>query len=142
AGRAETFKNLAPDGPVYQAGTLSGNPVAMAAGLAQLKRLTPDVYARLEGLGQKLEQDFNARNLPWKMSRIASIFWIHKGERPDRADKIDREAMKEYAQIHRHCLERGVYLAPSGYEVGFISEPMEEADMRTLSETIASFFTK
>ncbi len=131
AGRADLFKHLAPDGPVYQAGTLSGNPVAMAAGLAQLKILTPESYAHLNALGTELVQSFNAKNLPWKMTAVSSIFWLHQGNAPRRADQIDRESMKEYAKLHRFALEHNVYLAPSGYEVGFLSLPMTMDDVKS-----------
>ncbi len=143
AGRAEILDILAPDGPVYQAGTLSGNPVAMAAGLAQLKLLNTDFYTRLEQLGERLEKKVNEAGLTWRIARVGSIFWFHKGETPPRrADQIDRDAMKEYAAFHRYCLERGVYLAPSGYEVGFLSSPMSEEHVDRLAELALAFFSR
>lgn len=141
AGRAEIFTQLAPEGPVYQAGTLSGNPVAMAAGLAQLMLLDEASYQHLEFLGKRLEDGINSANLKWKLARLGSIFWLYKSsEAPRRADQIDRATMEEYAQLHRHCLERGVYLAPSGYEVGFLSTPMQTADIERLVEVVTEFF--
>lgn len=142
AGRADVFAKLAPDGPVYQAGTLSGNPLAMAAGLAQLQLLTPALYAHLDRLCRLLADDFDALNCGWRMQRIHSIFWLYEGaEPPRRADAIRRESMQTYAKLHRHCLEHGIYLAPSGYEVGFLSSPMDEAEIRRLFATLRAFFT-
>jgi glutamate-1-semialdehyde 2,1-aminomutase len=141
AGRNEIFDKLAPDGPVYQAGTLSGNPVAMAAGLAQLKLLDDQAYARLDHLGKMLESAFNAARLSWRMARLGSIFWFYQGEEaPRRADKISRESMKTYAEFHKYCIENGVYLAPSGYEVGFLSTPMTETDISRFTALAVDFF--
>ncbi len=140
AGRSDIFKHLAPDGPVYQAGTLSGNPVAMAAGLAQLRLLDDSLYEKISGVGKILEDSVNEARLDWKIARIGSIFWFHRGETPARADKIERESMKEYAGLHRRCLEKGLYLAPSGYEVGFISSPMKEEDAALLADVAVNFF--
>ncbi|MBX7059055.1 MAG: glutamate-1-semialdehyde 2,1-aminomutase [Leptospirales bacterium] len=143
AGRADIFQLLAPDGPVYQAGTLSGNPVAMSAGLAQLRLLTPDVYDRLESLGAQLQEGFESLALPWHMSRIDSIFWLYRGnEAPRRADQIDRDAMKVYAHLFHFMLARGIYLAPSGYEVGFLSTPMAEAEIDRLLDSLREFFQR
>lgn len=143
AGRKEIFALLAPDGPVYQAGTLSGNPVAMSAGLAQLLLLTEEVYRHMEDLGAHLEQRVNGASLPWKMIRVGSIFWLYKGAVPPKsAAEIDREAMAEYAELHRFCLEKGLYLAPSGYEVGFISAPMTLKEMDELADAVIAFFTQ
>ena len=141
AGSSEIFKMLAPDGPVYQAGTLSGNPVAMAAGLAQLKLLDDAHYKKTSGLTERIASAVNNSNLPWKASHIESIFWLYRGDRaPVRADQIDRDAMKEYAGIHSHCLEQGFYMAPSGYEVGFVSSPMTEKDIDAYTACLLSFF--
>ena len=143
AGRSEIFELLAPDGPVYQAGTLSGNPVAMAAGLAQLKLLTDKLYADLEKTASAIAEKINKANLPWKAAHIASIFWLYRGDNaPKKADDIDREAMKEYAKLHKYCLERGFYLAPSGYEVGFVSSPMTLKEAGEFTECVISFFSE
>ena len=143
AGKAEIFDLLAPEGPVYQAGTLSGNPVAMAAGLAQLRLLTADLYARLEQLGARLEAKVNEANLEWRLCRLGSIFYFYRGSAPPkRADAIDRAAMPEYAAFHALCLQNGVYLAPSGYEVGFLSAPMSEGDVDRLADLAVGFFKR
>ncbi len=143
AGRSEIFKHLAPDGAVYQAGTLSGNPVAMAAGLAQLMLLNDDLYAHMDRLSTDLANRVNNASLKWKMAKIASIFWLYRGsEAPVQADQIERDAMKEYAGLHAYALSRGIYLAPSGYEVGFISSPMTEVAVNRLGECIVEYFSK
>ena len=143
AGRASIFEFLAPDGPVYQAGTLSGNPVAMAAGLAQIRLLTDELYADLERKGALLETIINGAELNWKIARTGSIFWFYRGEKaPRRADQIEREAMKTYAALHAHMLEQGIYLAPSGYEVGFLSSPMTDEEIRNFGEKAVDFLKR
>lgn len=141
AGRAEIFAELAPDGPVYQAGTLSGNPVAMAAGLAALRLLDDAAYARLEELGRRLESAWQAAKIPLGFARTHSIFWFYGGDvAPRRADAIDRDSMKTYAELHAHLLAQGIYLAPSGYEVGFLSLAMQPEDVDRLVAAVADFF--
>tara|TARA_B100001939_G_scaffold346763_2_gene366367 strand:+ start:23909 stop:25306 length:1398 start_codon:yes stop_codon:yes gene_type:complete len=140
AGRDDIFKLLAPDGPVYQAGTLSGNPVAMEAGLAQMKLLTPELYANLELKRKRIQDAFNDRSYDFQMTGIASIFWFHHGEAPRTSGAIDRDSMKTYAALFHHCLDRGIYMAPSGYEVGFLSSAMEDSDLDRFLETVFEFF--
>ncbi len=141
AGRAEIFAQLAPEGPVYQAGTLSGNPVAMAAGLAQLQLLDEGTYRRLESLGARLEARVNGASLAWRLVRLGSIFYFYRGAQPPRrAEAIDRANMPEYAGFHAHCLRNGVYLAPSGYEVGFLSTPMTEREVDVLADLAIAYF--
>ena len=148
AGRAEIFAQLAPDGPVYQAGTLSGNPIAMAAGLAQLRLLSEPMYTQLTGMGKLLRSEFNSAGFAWKINNIGSIFWLYEsdhpaagdGNAPRRADQIRRETMQTYAALHRYCLDHGIYLAPSGYEVGFLSAGMSEVQIYRLLEVLKSFF--
>ena len=143
AGRKIIFESLAPDGPVYQAGTLSGNPMAMTAGLAQLQLLDPEVYRRLEELGSYLQEQFDRLKTGWGMVRLHSIFWLFQGDHaPRRADQISRESMAVYARLHRHALASGIHLAPSGYEVGFLSAPMSTVEVDCLIECLARFFEK
>lgn len=145
AGRKDIFSMLSPDGPVYQAGTLSGNPVAMAAGLAQLELLNDQVYQELEKKGEYLEN--NIKNVLQKKSfkinivRMGSIFWfyIDLDMPPRRADQISSESMKIYSKFFHHCLNRGIYLAPSGYEVGFLSTPMTEKDLEYFLTVVDEF---
>jgi len=145
AGREEIFAMLSPDGPVYQAGTLSGNPLAMAAGLAQLNLLTEELYQSLEEKGQYLEKELNKifkeKSLNFNVVRIASIFWIYIGleKPPRRSEQISTESMKFYAKFFHHCLNHGIYLAPSGYEVGFLSSPMNQNDLDYFLEVVRKF---
>ena len=126
-GRAEIMDCLAPLGPVYQAGTLSGNPVAMAAGIAALSRLEETgAYASLEAIGAELEAGLRdaARQagVPVQFNRCGSMFCGYFTSSPvhnlDDAMKSDRERFKKY---FHGMLEEGVYLAPSQFEAGFIS---------------------
>ena len=143
AGRKKIFESLAPDGPVYQAGTLSGNPMAMTAGLAQLQLLDQQVYERLDRLGAYLEEQFDRLKTGWGMTRLHSIFWIYQGDEPPRrADQISRDSMAVYARLHRHALEHGIHLAPSGYEVGFLSAPMSAVEVDLLIDCLGRFFEK
>jgi glutamate-1-semialdehyde 2,1-aminomutase len=134
-GRAEVMDFLAPLGPVYQAGTLSGNPVAMAAGLAALEELnTSGAYTRLEQLGATLEQGLKAAagrtGVPVRFNRCGSMFCSYFTSSPvnNLADamKSDRERFKKY---FHGMLNEGVYLAPSQFEAGFLSTAHSEADL-------------
>jgi len=128
-GRAEIMDYLAPEGPVYQAGTLSGNPMAMAAGIAQLKILERGgVYERLEAAGARLESiireclDWAGLNYPFV--RLGSMFCLflradgRKVKNLEDAKFCDREA---YARMFHHLLEGGVYFPPSQFETCFLS---------------------
>lgn len=126
-GRADIMDLLAPDGPVYQAGTLSGNPLAMAAGLAQLRELERQAgWQRLEELGATLEgalrEGFASLPFPTVIHRIGSMFclFFNRGPIHD-LDDVKRSDMERFRQFFWHCLEQGVYFAPSPYETGFIS---------------------
>lgn len=143
AGPAETMASLAPDGPVYQAGTLSGNPVGMRAGLATLEVLQAEGgQQRLEELGARLESGFNSvaagLQVPARMQRAGSIFWIalDTHDLPRSAEAIDSGSMGRYRGLHAGMLERGIYLAPSGYEVGFLSTAHTEADIDRTIEAL------
>ncbi len=126
-GRAEIMNQLSPDGPVYQAGTLSGNPLAMAAGLAQLRELERiDSWELLEKLGAHFEQLAREAIADAKIDitfhRIGSMFCLFF-TRPPIADLAGakRSDLKKFAKFFHVCLERGVYFAPSQFETGFIS---------------------
>jgi glutamate-1-semialdehyde 2,1-aminomutase len=134
-GRADIMDCLAPLGPVYQAGTLSGNPLAMAAGIATLEELqTGQAYARLEKLGAALEAGMNAAaqsaGVPVRFNRCGSMFCAYFTREPveNLADamKSDRERFKRY---FHGMLDAGVYLAPSQFEAGFLSTAHSEADI-------------
>ncbi len=143
-GRRRLMERLAPLGPVYQAGTLSGNPVAMAAGLATLRRLLADngaAYGQLEALGSQLEQGirrvFSQAGKPWSVVRVGSILWmvLQEGEPPRRFEKIESGVAETYGQLHRELLTRGIYLAPSAYEVAFVSLSHDSA---TIEQSITA----
>lgn len=146
-GRADVMNQLAPLGPVYQAGTLSGNPVAMAAGLATLDVLQEqDGWAQLEALGQELERTLapvlDAAPFPITFVRVGSIFWLslQEGAAPRRADAIDGKAAARFAGIFRGLLARGISIAPSAYEVGFLSLAHTSADIAQLAQALQQTF--
>lgn len=139
----EIMACISPDGAVYQAGTLSGNPVAMAAGIGQLSEcLKPGFYKDLEAKTKKLVDGIMAAykhpTIPFKIFSVGSIFWIAftKAEKIQSAEEIDGDSMKYFRQLHAALLENGVYLGPSGYEVGFMGEAHTDAD---IEKTIAAF---
>ncbi len=143
-GQRAVMEQLAPLGPVYQAGTLSGNPVAMAAGLAALDELeSSDAWAKLESLGALLEERVGAvladAPLRARLVRVGSIFWmsLQDGEPPRAAEAIDPGAAERYRALFHACLERGVALAPSAYEVGFLSTAHEPADVERFAAVLA-----
>ena len=125
--RGDIMATVAPEGPVYQAGTLSANPVAMAAGRATCEQLLdPDFYPTLRGrtlrLTRQLQAHADARGYALTVPSIGSIFWLcFSRERVYRADQIDPAGMERFRVLHHELLERRVYLGPSGYEVGFVS---------------------
>jgi glutamate-1-semialdehyde 2,1-aminomutase len=134
-GRAEIMDCLAPTGPVYQAGTLSGNPLAMAAGIAALIELCDgDAYNRLEQLGAALESGMEgaarSAGIPVQFNRCGSMFCGYFTDKPvhNLADAMhsDRERFKKYFHA---MLDQGVYFAPSQFEAGFISAAHTEQDV-------------
>ena len=134
-GRAEIMDVLAPDGPVYQAGTLSGNPLAMAAGIAVLEELqSGTVYERLEVLGARLEKGLNAAaekaSIPVITQRVGSMSCLFFADQPvnNLADAMlaNRERFNKY---FHGMLAQGVYLAPSAFEAAFLSAAHTEADI-------------
>ena len=134
-GRADIMDQLAPLGPVYQAGTLSGNPLAMAAGLAALDALqSSDAWNRLEALGAELEQGMvgvaKETQIPMQFQRIGSMFCGYFTEQPvwNLADAI-RSDRTRFARFFHGMLDRGVYLAPSQFEAGFISTAHTSAEI-------------
>ena len=134
-GSHEVMSHIAPDGPVYQAGTLSANPVAMAAGYAALKQLLePGFYAVLEAKTQRfannIRQYADEKGYELSVQQIASIFWIAFSRNPIvRSDQIDAKSMDKFKVLHHELLQRGVYLGPSGYEVGFVSAAHSDSDL-------------
>ncbi len=139
-GRAEVMRKVAPLGPVYQAGTLSGNPLAVAAGLAMLRHLQahPEIYAQLEARAAKL--------CSWTppgvtINRVGSMFTFFFTEHPvhdwESAKKCDTA---RFAKFFHHLLERGVYIAPSQFEAGFVSAAHSAEDIRATVDAAREFF--
>jgi glutamate-1-semialdehyde 2,1-aminomutase len=141
-GRAEIMDQLSPDGPVYQAGTLSGNPLAMAAGLAQLRELERiDGWELLRNVGAQFEQltrvAIAEANLDITLNRIGSMFCLFFA-RPPIVDLAGakRSDLKKFARFFHACLERGVYFAPSQFETGFISTAHTLDDIETTAKVV------
>lgn len=128
AGRADLMSMVAPEGPVYQAGTLSANPIGMQVGYATLAKISAaDGFDVLEKRTRKfigkLNDGFRAARLPIQASGYSSIFWIHgaTAEPIRRIDQIPEGHGENFKRFFHECLNRKIYLAPSGYEVGFVS---------------------
>jgi glutamate-1-semialdehyde 2,1-aminomutase len=155
-GRAALMEKVAPSGPVYQAGTLSGNPVAMAAGRAALETLAgesekaprtafdpaaPTGWGKLEerarALVRALRPVLRRAPGPLRLLRLGSIFWLVFQDRPPRSwGAVEREGAERYRRFHRACLERGVYLPPSAFEVFFVSTAHDDD---AIAKTAAAF---
>jgi len=141
-GRADVMDMLAPIGPVYQAGTLSGNPLAMAAGLAQLKELSkPSAYPRLDQLGAHFEQGLRGvmeeKGIPYRLNRVGSMFCLFFTDREIvNVDDVMKQDLELFRKFFWGCLEEGIYIAPSPYETGFLSMAHTEAD---LDDTLSVF---
>ena len=142
-GKKELMELVAPVGPVYQAGTLSANPVGMRAGLATLQKIERvNAYAQLEEKTARFCNEVNAelqqRGLPFQLTRTASILWLHA--HTDyvirRIDQIPAHNSAAFARIFHGALARGVYLAPSGFEVNFMSLAHSDELLERASEAI------
>lgn len=140
-GRRQIMAKLAPLGDVYQAGTLSGNPVAMSAGAAVLRILREQkVHARLQERGRMLEAVLQpaAAAAGCCLVREGSIFWLAmQPQAPRRVEAVLGGRMKRYAALHEAALAAGIYLAPSGWEVGFLNDAMSEAQVGALAASLA-----
>jgi glutamate-1-semialdehyde 2,1-aminomutase len=144
-GRRAFMELVAPAGPVYQAGTLSANPLAMCAGLATLQRLDDGrVYRQLEALGQRLEAA--VATIPnIALQRVGSIFWLIRSAaaQPDTPATpirslraLPADAAAGFAPLFHRLLDQGIYLAPSAYEVGFLSAAHTQSDIDRLVEAL------
>ncbi len=145
-GRREIMEQVAPSGPIYQAGTLSGNPLAMAAGLATLRAAgEPGFYERLEELGERwrrgMDEAASEGDLPFTINQIGSMVSIFFTEGPvtdfGSAARSDTEAFKNFFW---HMLGNGIYLAPSQYEAGFISSVHSTEDLERTFEAARDWF--
>jgi len=139
-GRTDVMHKVAPLGPVYQAGTLSGNPLAVAAGLAMLRYLTahPEVYETLEARAKQL--------CAWvppgvTINRVGSMFTFFFTDAPVTDwESAKRSDTARFAKFFHFMLERGVYLAPSQFEAGFVSAAHSERDIQLTTEAAREFF--
>ena len=134
-GRADAMDALAPSGPVYQAGTLSGNPIATAAGLAVLRRLNdPSVYEELERRSARLEEGLAELG---RVQRVGAMLTFFMTDRPvrnfDDAQACDTE---RYGALFRHLLEQGIYVAPSQFEAMFVSLAHSDEDVDRTVEAV------
>lgn len=144
-GRRELMRHLAPGGAVYQAGTLSGNAVAMAAGLATLRVMQrEDGWTRIEETGRALDELLGPvlaeMPEPARLVRVGSLFWmsLQSGDPPRSAEAIDPSAARIYARLFHALLDRGIVLAPSGYEVGFLSLAHRRTHVERLRDALAA----
>ena len=141
AGPARVMARLAPDGDTYQAGTLSGNPVAMASGIATLDVLAAqNGWERLESLGAQLEHllqpVLRAAPFPIHLVREGSLFWLslHESGAPRTAATLPRQAVERFAALFHAMLAEGIYLPPSAYEACFLSLAHTSADLERLAQ--------
>lgn len=136
-GRADLMDHLAPLGPVYQAGTLSGNPLAMVAGLTQLHELEKaGAYATLDAIGAHFEQGlrtlFHEKGIPHQLNRVGSMFCLFFTDAAIiNLDSVKTQDLALFKRFFWALLERGIYIAPSPYETGFLSlaHSHEEIDL-------------
>ncbi len=127
-GRSDIMASVSPDGPVYQAGTLSGNPIAMAAGLATLELLDESAYALLRQRGAEWSKVYEL--IPGcRCPHVGSILWPLFQSRITRSSDIKDSSITSFNKLHRGLLSHGVYLPPSGYEVTFLSLAHEEKEL-------------
>lgn len=140
AGSAGLMQHIAPAGEVYQAGTLSANPLAMRAGLSALQRLQDGtVYRRLEALGAQLEAGLSGHNTI-AIRRTGSVFWLHDiNTANDAADLHQARLLPSYPQLFHHLLANGIYFPPSPAEVCFLSAAHTPGDIDQLVSALASF---
>ncbi|MBB6274327.1 glutamate-1-semialdehyde 2,1-aminomutase [Pedobacter cryoconitis] len=140
---AEIMGHISPDGGVYQAGTLSGNPVAMAAGIAQLTELLKsgfykELNAKATEFAEGIQRFATARSYKFKVFHVGSIFWFAFTDKDkiQCAEDIDPASMEKFKIMHRELLNRGIYLGPSGYEVGFVSATHTKIELEKAKRAI------
>ncbi len=146
-GKKDIMEQLAPAGPIYQAGTLSGNPLAMAAGLAMLKTLknNPSIYTELERKAAKLEaglkENLIKSNTKGVINRVGSLLTLFftKNEKVESFEEVMTSDKDQYGKYFRLALEAGIYLAPSQFEAAFISNAHSDEDIeRTIAASLES----
>jgi glutamate-1-semialdehyde 2,1-aminomutase len=147
-GRAEIMDMLAPDGPVYQAGTLSGNPLAMTAGLTQLRELEKKgAYNYLAEIGgqmaEGLRKIFTEKGMPHRVNQVGSMFCLYfVDEEIVNVETVQKQDFEIFKKLFWGCLEAGVYLAPSPYETGFISAAHTKGDIDDTLDVIEQVVAK
>jgi glutamate-1-semialdehyde 2,1-aminomutase len=141
-GRADLMDHLSPDGAIYQAGTLSGNPLAVAAGLATLKEIEkPGFYEDLENRSRVwesgLREAMNSSPVPWQLNRVGSMLTVFFAPDPVRgyASTVASDA-GAYGRFFQACLREGLYLAPSQFEAGFLSAAHDESLLARVAESV------
>ncbi len=138
-GRAELMERLAPVGDVYQAGTLSGNPLATAAGLAVLRRLRgPSVYERLEEIAARLEKGLTPYGRVQRVGAMLTLFM--RGEPVRRFEDAQACNTDRYGELFRHLLAHGIYVAPSQFEAMFVSAAHGDVEIEKTVGAVAEFF--
>ncbi len=147
-GTRKLMAHMAPEGKVYQAGTLSGNPVAMAAGIATLNILNrEDAWARLEELGTHLDAELdtalNGVSVPGAFVRVGSMFWLsfQAGPAPRSAEAIDGDSGESFRPFFHAMLDKGVCIPPSAYEVMFLSLAHTADDVSQFAQTLRTAIT-
>ncbi len=148
-GRRDLMRHLAPEGPVYQAGTLSGNAAAMTAGLETLRILQrDDGWTRLEAIGRRLETllapVLAGAPIPVRLVRVGSLFWmsLQSGDAPRSAESIDPAAATRYAPLFHYLLAHGIAMAPSAFEAGFLSLAHEDSHLTRLRDVLSEAFSR
>ncbi len=145
-GRREIMSRIAPEGDIYQAGTLSGNPVAMAAGIATLEQLrVPGVYERLEEksgrLANGLRKIADGAKVPVFVDRVGSMLGLFFADRPVRSFEDAKTCdLKKFTAYYQGMLERGIYLAPSQFEAFFVSTAHETKDIEKTLDAAREVF--
>ncbi len=148
-GRRDVMEKLSPLGPVYQAGTLSGNPIAMAAGLKMLEILSrPGFYERVTAKTEQLMHGLQARadaaNIPMTTNQVGSMFGFFFTDQPRVSSfyQVTQCNLERFRQFFHKMLEHGVYLAPSAYEAGFMSDSHTDEDIQATLDAAAKVFAE
>lgn len=146
-GKAEIMKHLAPEGNVYQAGTLSGNPLATAAGAATVEQLTPEVYSTLEATGahlcdelERLAKGSNIELVTTQVGGMLGVFFAPK--QPENMADVKASDTEKFSRFFHGMLEEGVYLPPSAYEAWFTSTALEDAHISHILTAAKKVFAR
>ncbi len=148
-GRAEIMDHIAPDGPVYQAGTLSGNPVAMTAGLATLELISESCFydqlnAKTRMLTEGIQQQADAAGIDFCCNQVGGMFGLFFSEEKtiSRFAQVMACDLQRFNQFFHSMLEQGIYLAPSAYEAGFFSIAHSEDDIQKTIDCAKTCFSE